>query len=192
MVNVVHVMVKVHGQYIEFEAHWGMEADATFASRRQNLEANSGMILPYWNDCTAFQVDYTETMFDLLKRSKEFDDDYNGIVNIDAFEFNQLAGIPLDFADFNDSMMDAATYMEVMQGLPPPQRQHQKIKVFCERIVGSGPRLLAETIDTGVTMSYLWMKFADGIPRHLLQLVDHGRPLPIKGPILLPMRRNKS
>ena len=182
----VHVQINVHGYEADVTVHVGLLADSSCASLRSSVEQITGLELPLWSDSTAFTFDYSETMRELLARAESMDDEFEGIVVIDAFQYPLLQDTAYSHKDANDEpLLDMFDYVSLMQDLEPArrQRQHRPLKVIAENFTGSGRRFYAESVDTGVSMSYLWLKFDQGIPRSMLQFVYRGRSLPSSGPL---------
>ena len=197
----VHVQVHVHGYRIDVTFHVGLWAEASCAFLRSKVEELTGLTLPNWSDFTAFNFDYNESMRDLLARAESMDDDFKGVVMIDASEYRELQGTPYEHADVHNDLLDMEDYVSAMQGLDhgsanavpvnladalglsePPPSEHRRLKVILENYTKCGKRIYVESVDTGVSMSYLWRKFDQGIPHHMLQFVYRGRLLPTSGP----------
>ena len=159
-----------------------LDIESTLAQLRAHVEANYGA-LNVWSNSYSAMVDYTETMQEIRANAELAHDDddgpYTGIVHFTAWYEAVIAGTEHTSIDVNDTnVLQLSDYIDIMHGTPAVA-PHRRLRIVIENFTGYGDKVCAQSVDTGVSISYFYAMFPPNFP---VQFHRHGRPL-VAGPL---------
>ena len=160
----------------------GIDKESTLAQLRAHVETNYGA-LNVWSNSYSHMVDYTETMQEIRANAElahdEDDGPYTGIVHFTAWYEAVIAGTEQANIDVNDvEVLALDDYIDIMHDTPA-LTPHRHLRIVIENFTGYGDKFCAQSVDTGVSISYFYALFPPNFP---VQFHRRGRPL-VAGPL---------
>ena len=134
-------------------------------------------------------------LFDMTSTFRELQSELHSIDHSGAvlhFLVYNIDALPehYTFADMSDDIMPASEYLDVMADMPMDivEPTHRPCRIILENFLQNPPKPIALSADTDVSLTYIAFKALEFIPEELrnrlvLQLSDHGRQLPLSGPL---------